>query len=206
MLNSAADFVLVAEADSRPTSLETSGSRAQSGPRYLHFSLAGRAYAFPVENVLEGGRPLGVTPLPFVPDWILGISNLRGDVLSIVDLRAFLCLASPNLHPEDRLVVVKSLKEDLQVGLIVDRIQGVLPLQEEPRMPTTPQRDRAEDFLIGTCERDSGMLSVLDIERLLLSPAMKQFDGNKGVGEPEGSEEAAEGGVLKRSRGWARRL
>jgi hypothetical protein len=58
--------------------------------QHVIFTLAGTEYAAPIANVIEIGRPMVVTPVPNVPDWVLGVANLRGDIISMVNLRAFL--------------------------------------------------------------------------------------------------------------------
>ncbi|MDH3349126.1 MAG: chemotaxis protein CheW, partial [Desulfobulbaceae bacterium] len=62
--------------------------------QFIIFTLAGTEYAVPASNVTEVGEMLQVTPLPNVPLWLKGVSNLRGDIISIVDLRSFLKLES----------------------------------------------------------------------------------------------------------------
>src|SRR5436190_369995 len=60
-----------------------------SGEQFLIFTAAGTDFAAPLANIVEVGDAPLVTPLPCVPDWVLGVSNVRGDILSVLDLRTF---------------------------------------------------------------------------------------------------------------------
>jgi hypothetical protein len=66
-------------------------ARASRGREDQHvvFGLAGNTYAIPIDSVREIGRPPAMTSVPNVPDWVLGLVNVRGDIVSLVDLRDF---------------------------------------------------------------------------------------------------------------------
>jgi purine-binding chemotaxis protein CheW len=155
----------------------TPGGDAQTR-RCLIFGMGDLACALPIANVTEIGRPLAVMPIPFVPAWILGISNLRGDLVSIVDLRAFLGLCEPGIRSGSRLVVVRSLREDIQAGLIVDEVKQIVQLPARPPEPAAPLSDPLAPYLQGICDWNGRMLALIDAERLLLSPAMRQIESS----------------------------
>jgi chemotaxis signal transduction protein len=93
--------------------------------QHVIFTLAGTEYAVPIANVIEIGRPLVVTPVPNVPDWVLGVANLRGDILSLVDLRAFLGMEWIGYGQASRMLVAQARQEDMTTGLIVDRVSEI---------------------------------------------------------------------------------
>jgi purine-binding chemotaxis protein CheW len=145
--------------------------------QHIIFSLAGRDYAAHISNIVEIGYPLNVTPLPNVPDWVLGLTNLRGDVISIFDLRAFLGFGKIPYGGETRLLIAKTLEGDFNVGLIVDSVRGIRYLNidqiEEPVADITAQ---VAKYVSGSYELDERIFVLLDLQKLLSSSEMRQLE------------------------------
>src|SRR5215469_692173 len=79
---------------------------AEEGPPSqlnVAFSLGGSGCVFPAEYVLEVGQIPKITPVPNVPYWLAGVANRRGDIISVVDLRAFLELTNYNRGTDGQL-------------------------------------------------------------------------------------------------------
>ncbi|TEU15041.1 MAG: hypothetical protein E3J21_14315 [Anaerolineales bacterium] len=145
--------------------------------QHVIFNLAGTEYAAPIANVIEIGRPLVVTPVPNVPDWVLGVVNLRGDIISMVDLRAFLGMEWIGYEQTSRMLVAQARQEDMTTGLIVDRVSEIRYLPTDRiGAPAGPIADQVTPYLRGVYEHDGRLLAVLDFDRLLLSPEMRQFE------------------------------
>ena len=125
-------------------------------------------FALPLAGVLEVQRLPAVTPAPHLPDWLLGVANRRGEILSVVDLAGFLGLPAAAPSPSRRLVVVRASREEMTTGLVVDRVCGLRALPAgglaEPAL--------AVPFVAGVC----GEAAVLDLEAMLLSPKMRRPD------------------------------
>src|SRR5262249_37009231 len=135
------------------------------------------ACAVPRANVLEIGRPLAVTPTPSVPEWVLGVANLRGDILSVVDLRAFFGLERSPPDQTRRVLVVRSRTDDLMTGLVVDRVKGMrYILPERVASPAGLGEDKTTAYTRGVAEHEGRLLVLLDLDRLLLSEEMRQFE------------------------------
>jgi purine-binding chemotaxis protein CheW len=146
--------------------------------QYVIFTLAEAEYAVPAANVREIGEPLGVTPVPNVPDWVVGVANLRGDVLSLVDLRLFLGMEQIDYDEDTRAMVVHTEQGALNIttGLMVDLVSDIRYLSvDRIETPTAPLEDRIAPYLRGVYEQDEHLLVVLDLDQLLLSPEMQQF-------------------------------
>lgn len=159
------------------TGLAPAAESPTQDEQYVIFSLAGTEYAVPIMNVTEIGYPLNVTAVPNVPDWILGVANLRGDLISVVDLRMFFGLESTTSGESVRMLVGRTFQEDLTVGLIVDRAHGIrhLPV-EQMEKPTAGIESQISPYLLGTYEHEGHLLVVLDLDRVLASPEMRQFE------------------------------
>ena len=78
---------------------------ASQGDRYVLLSIASAHYAVLEAFVTELERIPKITPVPRVPAWVRGVTNLRGDVLSVVDMRTFLGLDPTSSHSARMLVV-----------------------------------------------------------------------------------------------------
>jgi purine-binding chemotaxis protein CheW len=143
--------------------------------QHVIFSLAGTEYAAHIGNVTEIGKPLEATPVPNVPDWVLGVVNLRGDIISMVDMRAFLGMEPTGYGQDKRMLVAQARRGELVAGLVVDRVTGIRYL-DKARIaePAAPIEDRVAPYLRGVYEHEGHLLVALDFDRLLLSPEMRQ--------------------------------
>jgi len=147
--------------------------------QYIIFSLAESEYAVPAANVREIGEPPNVTPVPNVPDWVLGVANLRGDILSLVDLRLFLGMERIDYDEDTRMMVVHTQQDASSVttGLMVDLVSDIRYLSvDRIGAPAAPIEDQVAPYLRGVYEHDGRLLVVLNLDQLLLSPEMRQFE------------------------------
>jgi purine-binding chemotaxis protein CheW len=145
--------------------------------RYLLFTLAGCRYAVSVPNVIEVGRVPAITPVPNVPVWLRGVINLRGEILSIIDARVFLGIDEGYPAESSRMLVVKSVQDEIVTSLIVDQVNGFARLSKARlEAPAIPVQDKVTPYISAVGEHEEHIVAVLDLERLLLSPEVSQFD------------------------------
>jgi purine-binding chemotaxis protein CheW len=151
--------------------------RADQTERYVLFRLADSRYAVSVPHVLEIDRVPSITPVPNVPTWIRGIVNVRGEILSVIDFRAFLGCEELHQGEQHRMLVVKARSDEIMTSLVVDQVLGIVPLSTtHPDTPTAPAHDKAVPYLNGVHEHEGQVYAVFDLERFLLSPAVRQFE------------------------------
>jgi purine-binding chemotaxis protein CheW len=149
---------------------------ASGEEQHIIFTLSDTEYTVSIANILEIGRPMDITSVPNTPDWVLGIANLRGDIISIVDLRAFLGMERISYGQASRMLVAQARQADVTTGLIVDRVNEIRYLSlDRIGAPAGPIADQVTPYLRGVYEHDGRLLAVLDFDRLLLSPEMRQF-------------------------------
>jgi purine-binding chemotaxis protein CheW len=159
-------------------------AEAPAGEQHLVFTLAGAEYAVALSGVRAIDYPPPVTPLPHVPEWVLGVSSLRGDIISVIDLRGFLGLernwAADRCRPgagPGRLVVVQSQQDSLSAALLVDGVREIFCLDAATvAAAEEPGLEPAREYLNGLTRHAGRPLRVLDLERLLRSPEMRQFE------------------------------
>ena len=132
----------------------------------LEFRLASERYALESRHVQEVHPLRELTPLPCTPPFILGIVNVRGRILPVVDLKKFFDLPERGLTDLHRIILVRG--HGLELGLLADVIVGVRSIAADSLQPSLPTLTgiRAEYLKGVSAER----LVVLDLERLLADP------------------------------------
>lgn len=132
------------------------------------FRVADMLTAIDIDRVREINRHLDMTPVPGSPDCVRGVVNLRGDVVTILDLRAMLQLPRADITTQSRNVVVQS--NDEYIGLLVDCVTDVVAIHGDSIVPA-PANVRGMDgrFFRGVCELDNNLMVIIDIEELLIS-------------------------------------
>jgi purine-binding chemotaxis protein CheW len=105
-----------------------------------------------------------VTMVPLAPSHLLGVVNLRGSVMPLVDIRPFLGIEAARASRERRALVVEHA--GTRAALLIDEVDGL-----EPFDGLAPADDddggRATDFSAGRIEREDGMVALLDVGRIL---------------------------------------
>lgn len=99
------------------------------GKQFLRFSINNVQFALPLKYVLEILSTSAVTPLPNLPGWILGICNVRGKIVSVVELIQLLRIKRTQFSLGSHLVLLKI--GQLEIGCLVDKIGGIF-FDEDP--------------------------------------------------------------------------
>jgi purine-binding chemotaxis protein CheW len=148
--------------------------------RFLSFSLAKEDYAVPLLSVKEVIAMPEITPIPYTPSHFLGIMNLRGQVISVIDLRTKF-----NIKPEassETAVIICDLKP-ICLGVVVNSVNSVLSLLEKDINPRPEfQSSKASDYITGVTRKEEKLILLIDIARALDvadQTAMKQATGLK---------------------------
>lgn len=162
--SSTLDKLLAAIQDAIPDDDEPDVVRerpAEVGGRYVVFELGRTPYAVAIENVREVVRTADVTPVPGLPDWLPGVANVRGDILSLVDLPRFLRVGDDS--PHRGVLVAQSDDKQLVIGLLVTSVVGIR------RLPPPRPLEVAADFCTGVADLGGQLVPVLDLDALFTS-------------------------------------
>ena len=151
---------------------------AENQELFVVFFMNESEYAVPVKNVTEITLPPDVTELPKVPGWVRGVTNLRGEIMSSVDLKDFLGMGQVAQDKSVRMLVARSVQdEDFVTGLMVDSVVGIFPISTDKiGAATAPIHDQVMRYFRGVYEREDRLLVVLNLELLLMSEEMRQFE------------------------------
>ncbi|OIQ92230.1 chemotaxis protein CheW [mine drainage metagenome] len=136
---------------------------ADASIEVIEFLLAHERYAIASEYV-RGVDPLeDLTPLPCTPPFVLGIVNVRGEILSVIDLKKFFDLPEKGLTDLNKVIVLESA--NMVFGIVADAISGVRRiLRADIQLSLPTLTGIREDYLLGvTAER----VVILDAEKLL---------------------------------------
>ena len=130
---------------------------------WVEFALAGEPFALPVSEVREILRVRDVTPVPHPPFPVVGVINLRGRVVPLLDLRARLGLTATPPDDASRIVLVES--QQRRIGLLVDAVERVAQLAQSA-MQAAPEEDRADEIR-GLHVSEGRQTRLLDLTAIL---------------------------------------
>lgn len=140
--------------------------RSDVPPREMvSFRLGAQDFCIDIMNVREIRRWTPPTPLPHAPDYVLGLINLRGAVLPVIDLARRLGLAAAEASGRD--VVIVTMLEQQVFGLVVDAVSDILSVPEESVRPVPVQCGAAGSGLIKGIAAIGGQMNrLLDLRAI----------------------------------------
>ena len=157
---------------------ESVGMQPSLQNQYILLALEKTLFALPLSGALEIGRRPDITPLPNLPNWVLGISNIRGEIISFINLKAFFGISSTGSKVGRRFLILHH--QSMKVGIIVDRIMGILSLDPKGAdLQNSPYREgEMANYILGVAVSGENLTNILDIDKLLSSPRMTGFKEN----------------------------
>ncbi len=130
------------------------------------FTVDGVKCALRIDEVQEIKRVVQITRVRRAPEFVRGVVNLRGQIVTLIDLRRKLNYDSCNVNENSRMVVVK--RENEQVGLLVDTIEdAVVARSEEILKPPSNIKGAEGSFFLGVFRTDEELVAILDCEAIL---------------------------------------
>jgi purine-binding chemotaxis protein CheW len=135
--------------------------------RVVVFSLGGELYGLEVVRVVEIFRPESLTPIPGAPLYIEGVTNLLGDIVTVIDLKAMLTGEARAASCQEGRVIVASSGDDL-AGLLVDSVIGIHDIRAASIDPPLNTLEKlAADHLVGEFKLENDMVGLLDLANIL---------------------------------------
>lgn len=156
----------------------TQRANAASREQFLTFIMDGEEYGIDILKVRGVQGWERVTPIPNTPDYVLGVINLRGDVVPIVDLRRRFGLEVVSYTPRTVVIVVRVEQKDRDrtVGLVVDAVSEVYNIDtSELRQPPDFGGVVSNDFVRGLAMVEEKMVIILEIDRLITWGILEQI-------------------------------
>lgn len=134
--------------------------------QWVTFQLEEETYGINVMHVREVLRYTEIAPVPGAPDYVLGIINLRGNVVTVIDTRSRFGLMQGEITDNTRIIVIESERQ--VIGILVDSVAEVVYLRSS-EIDTTPSvgTDESSKFIQGVSNRDGKLLILVDLNKLL---------------------------------------
>ncbi|KPV97598.1 MULTISPECIES: chemotaxis protein CheW [Pseudoalteromonas] len=134
--------------------------------QWVTFHLGEETYGINVMQVQEVLRYSEIAPVPGAPGYVLGIINLRGNVVTVIDTRTRFGLQSAEVTDNSRIVIIEAEKQ--VIGILVDSVAEVVYLRtsEIDSAPNIGTEESAK-FIQGVSNRDGELLILVDLNKLL---------------------------------------
>ena len=143
-----------------------------AGEKYLVFSLDEKLYGIDSKRVAEVTEALPITALPNIPEWLAGIANWRGEIISIINLRKLWEKKTPS-PAKTRLIIFHPAKNDSAIAFLVDRINEIVTLSGKDINFSASDFENSYPTFFGKADYRSQPLYLLDTEQIFSSLNVK---------------------------------
>ncbi|MAA63199.1 MAG: chemotaxis protein CheW [Alteromonadaceae bacterium] len=147
-----------------------SGQQTQSQEnkvlQYVTFRLDDETYGIDVMQIQEVLRYTEIAPVPGAPDYVLGIINLRGNVVTVIDTRRRFGLMDAEVTDATRIVVMESSQQVM--GILVDSVAEVVYLKSS-EIETAPNvgNEESAKFIQGVCNKNGELIILVEFDKML---------------------------------------
>ena len=147
--------------------------------QYLTFQLGTEYFALEITRVREVLDYINITKVPRTPDFMLGVINLRGNVVPVVDLHLSLGMP-PQERTVDTCIVIVEIQigaETIQIGALADSVQEVVNLSDTDISPPPKLGIKLNtEFIQGMGKRNEQFLIILNIDKVLTSREIEEVE------------------------------
>jgi len=134
--------------------------------RWVTFELDNEVYGISVSEVREVLRYSDIAPVPGAPSFVVGIINLRGNVVTVIDTRSRFGLTKVEVNDDTRIIIIDI--EDQEVGILVDSVAEVVDLDANAieAAPNVGNEDTSR-YIKGVTSMEGNLLILVDVNKLL---------------------------------------
>ena len=154
----------------------TQAAKSTTDPvlQWVTFQLGSETYGINVLQVREVLRVTDITPVPGSADYVLGIINLRGNVVTVIDCRRCFGMEDKDHDDATRIIIVEASNQI--VGILVDSVAEVVYLRSSQidHAPSVGGEDGAK-YIQGVYSRDDELLILVDLNKLIVNDEEKDF-------------------------------
>ncbi|MBQ5781626.1 MAG: chemotaxis protein CheW [Spirochaetaceae bacterium] len=150
--------------------------------RMVTFNLAGKEYGIDIMQVKEIVKSGRVTFVPNVPPFVIGVYNLRGEIIPIIDFRIFFNLGERSREKKEVENMIILTIDDQILGVVVDEIAKVVGIQKASIQPPHPIfSDISIKYISGIVEHDDHLYVLLDVLRVFCEEAVTEDAWNSSI-------------------------
>ncbi len=142
--------------------------------RVLAFSLGGENYCAGIHQIRSVVRVESITRIPNAPEFVIGVTNLRGQILPVIDIRSFFGLAQKKRTEKSRVIV--SDVTGSAIGILVDEVKQAMEIDEaaiQPPLATVSEKLAA--YTKGQVQVLEAIIIILDLEKILRSEEIERL-------------------------------
>lgn len=133
------------------------------GVQYIVIRLGEEQYGIDIKYIDNIVRMQNITRVPKVQPYLLGVINLRGEVIPVMSLRKKMSLPADEITKTTRIIILK-LEQLGSVGVLVDEVREVVTLtSDDIDKLTHPNKDGKQNFVSGVGKKDKELVSILDL-------------------------------------------
>ncbi|WP_278938952.1 chemotaxis protein CheW [Pseudomonas helleri] len=134
--------------------------------QWVTFKLDNETYGINVMQVQEVLRYTEIAPVPGAPAYVLGIINLRGNVVTVIDTRQRFGLYNAEITDNSRIVIIEADRQ--VVGILVDSVAEVVYLRQS-EIETAPNvgNDESAKFIQGVCNKNGELLILVELNKMM---------------------------------------
>ena len=161
----------------------------------LTFELAGQLYGVDISYTREVVLVSDITKVPKMPEFLLGVINLRGYVVPVVDFRKKFLLEAKEETPESRIIIfeINHGDDNLLVGALVDAASKVLRLDKEDLSPAPQIGTKLDtDFIEGIANLEIGFVFILNAKKIFSVEEINLLGLAESMTEEEVQEDESE--------------
>ena len=129
------------------------------------FVIGDEEYAIPILSIQEIIKPFSWTRVPQVPPYVLGVFNLRGAVIPLIDLRLKFGLQSKKQSDETRFIVMRH--GDDVAGFVIDRLTMAIRIKKQDIGPAPDTVDSDDTIIDGVGKQEDKIITILKVHKLL---------------------------------------
>lgn len=129
------------------------------------FMVGDEEFAVPILSIQEIIKPIDKTRVPSTPAYVLGVFNLRGSVIPLIDLRQKFSLPAQNMGEDTRFIVIRDGEQ--VSGFVIDRLTEAIRMPEDKIDPAPESMSDKDNHIYGVGKREDKIISILKIDALL---------------------------------------
>ncbi|MGP1562051.1 MAG: chemotaxis protein CheW [Helicobacteraceae bacterium] len=144
---------------------DTPKEKAETGiVQLVCFMVGDEEFGVPILSIQEIIKPIESTRVPSTPSYVLGVFNLRGSVIPLIDLRQKFKHSKKNITEDTRFIVIKNKNQ--VSGFVIDKLTESIRISEDKIDPAPESMNDDNNHIYGVGKRDDRIISILRIESL----------------------------------------
>ncbi|MDR1452024.1 MAG: chemotaxis protein CheW [Helicobacteraceae bacterium] len=154
----------VLRSQQRQKDAQNEPARDEDVVQLVCFMVDDEEFAVPILSIMEIIKPLAATRVPSTPEYVVGVFNLRGNVLPLIDLKRKFNGRKSSYTDETRFIVIRNKNQ--RSGFVIDKLTEAIRLKESDIDPAPESLDSDDNHIYGVGKRADSIITILRIEAL----------------------------------------